>query len=76
MGHYGSKSCMNPNVSWIHPNDTFSRSISSISGFVEGGELVTVRATEVVKGMVKHSAHGPIAEPVAREVEEFQIQHP
>ena len=45
---------MNPSVSRIHHNSRFSRSITFIPGLVQGGELVTVRATEVVKGMFKH----------------------
>ena len=54
MDRYGLKSCMNPSVSRIHHNSRFSRSITFIPGLVQGGELVTVRATEVVKGMFKH----------------------
>ena len=49
---------------------------SSISGFVQGGELVTVRATEMVKGMLKCSTHRSIAELASREVEGFEIQLP
>jgi len=48
---------------------------SSISGFVQGGELVTVRATEMVKGMPKHSTRRPMAQPATREVEGFEVQH-
>ena len=50
-----------------------SLSKRTISGFVQGGELVTVRATEMVKGMPRHSTHGLIAEPTTREVEGFEI---
>ena len=48
----------------------------SIPGFVQGGELVTVRATEMVKGVPKHSTYRPMAEPASREVEGFEIQLP
>jgi len=75
MGRYGSKSCMNPSVSCIHQWRVFSFK-SSIPGFVQGGELVTVRATEMVKGMPKQSTRELVAEPVIREVEGFEIRHP
>ena len=49
---------------------------SFISGFVQGGELVTVRATEMVKGMPRYSTRRSITEPASREVEGFEIQLP
>jgi len=49
---------------------------SSIPGFVQGGELVTVRAAEMVKGVLKCTARRPMAHSVTREVERLQIQHP
>ena len=51
MGRYGSKSCMNPSVSRIHHNGGFFRSFTFVLGLVQGGELVTARATAVVQGM-------------------------
>jgi len=56
---------MNPSVSRIHQWQVFSFKPST-PGFVQGGELVTVRATEMVKGMPKHSTHRPIAELAQR----------
>jgi len=50
--------------------------IAFISGLVQGGELVTVRATDMVKGVFIHSIHRPIAQPATREVEAFQPRHP
>ena len=50
--------------------------IAFISGLVQGGELVTVRATDMVKGVTKHSARRPISQPITRKVEGFEIQHP
>jgi len=48
---------------------------SSISGIVQGGEFVTVRATEMANGMPKHSTHRQIVQPATREVKGFEIQH-
>ena len=48
---------------------------SFIPGIVQGGELVTVRATETVKGIPKDSTRRPITESTSREVEGFEIQH-
>ena len=67
---------MNPSASQIHHNDKFSRSITFILGLVQGGELVTVRATAMVKGVLNHSTHRPIAQPATRQIEVFKIQHP
>jgi len=50
--------------------------IAFISGLVQGGELVTVRAADMVKGVFIHSIHRPIAQPATREVEAFQPRHP
>ena len=75
MGRYGSKGCMNPSLGRIHQCQVFSFK-TSIPGIVQGGEFVTVRATEMVKGMTKHSTRMPMAEPASREIEEFEIQHP
>ena len=52
-----------------------SSSKRTISGFVQGGELVTVRATEMIKGMHKHSIRRQIAQPATREIEGLEIQH-
>jgi len=58
---------MNPSVSQFRYNGRFSRSITIILGLVQGGELVTVRATEMVKGTLnEHSTHGPIAQHSTR----------
>ena len=67
---------MSPSVSRIRRNGWFSHSIMSILGLVQGGELVTVRATDVVKGMFKYSTRRPIVQLATREVEAFEIQHP
>ena len=67
---------MNPSVSWIHHNARLSRSIAFISDLVQGGELVTVRATEMVKGVFRHPAHRQIAQLATRNVGGFEIQHP
>jgi hypothetical protein len=50
MDRYGSKSCMNPSVSRVHHSDKFFCSVMFVSGLVQGGELVTVRATVMVQG--------------------------
>jgi len=67
---------MNPSVSRIHHKDKSSRSITFISGLVQGGELVTVRATDTIKSMLKYLTHRPIAQPATRKVKALQIQHP
>ena len=76
MGRYRSKSCSNLSVSQIHHNVRLSHSITLISGLVQGGELVTVRAADMIKGMRKHLAHRQMAQSATRKIEEFQIQHP
>jgi len=50
MGHYRSKSCTNLVVSRAHNNGRFSRLIKFTSGLVQGGELVTARATAMTQG--------------------------
>ena len=69
VDRYRSKSCMNPSVSRINHHRRFSRSIAFVLGLVEGGELVTMRATEKVQGAFQHSTCGPINQPAARDVE-------
>ena len=43
---------------------------------VQGGELVTARATAAVKGPAWQCTHRLIAHPEIRKVEIFQVQHP
>ena len=63
MGRYGSKSCMNPSVSRICRDSRLSRSIISVVGLIQGGELVTARARAMVRGMFQHHTHRSTAQP-------------
>ena len=53
-----------------------SRLIAFIPGLIQGGDLVTARATDTVKGVLRYFVHKQIAQPAAREVEGFQTRHP
>ena len=76
MSPYGSRSCTNPSVSGIHHNDRLSHLITFIPGLVQGGELVTVRATEMVKGVFNHSVHGQIAQPQPEKLKHSKFNTP
>jgi len=67
---------MNLSVSRVHHKNKSSRSITFIPGLVQGGELVTVRATDTIKSMLKYFTHRPIAQRATRKVKALQIQHP
>ena len=68
---------MNPNVSWVHNDNRVFYPLKLIPGLVQGGELVTARATTVVKGAYKRYITDPlITHPTDRETEVFQVQHP
>ena len=66
---------MSPNVSRTHRNTMFSRSMASVLGLVQGGEFVTVRATEMVRGTFYNSTYRTITQPAARDVEGIKIFH-
>ena len=62
---------MNPSVSRINHYYRLSRSIAFVLGLVEGGELVTMRAADMVRGVFQHPTCKPINQPVTRVVGEF-----
>ena len=62
MGHYESKSCMNPSVSRIRHDCRLSRWITTILGLVQGAELVTARATAMVRGALRHRTQKSIVQ--------------
>ena len=53
---------MNPSVSRIHHDFRFSCSIASILGFIQGGEIVTARATAMIRGVFQHRTRRQIAQ--------------
>ena len=66
---------MNPSVSQINHRGRFLWSIAFVLGLVEGGELVTMRATEKVKGAFQHPTCRPINQPATRDVEGLWTRH-
>jgi len=67
---------MNQSVSGVDHNVRFFRSTTFVLGLVQGGELVTARATALIKGPFRHSGLGPITQLAAREVEGLQVRYP
>ena len=49
--------------------------MASVLGLVQGGEFVTVRATEMVRGTFYNSTYRTITQPAARDVEGIKIFH-
>ena len=54
----------------------FFCSIASVLGLIQGGDLVTMRATEAVRGAFCHSTYKPITQSATRDAGGLEIQHP
>ena len=67
---------MNPNVSQTNCNGRFFRSIAPALGLFQGGEFVTMRATETVRGTFQRSTHRLMTQPAPRDVAGFPVEHP
>jgi hypothetical protein len=67
---------MSPNVSRAHHSARFCRSITFVLGLVQGGELVTVRATDMVKGAFNRTAHRQVVQPRPEKLKHSKFNTP